>query len=109
MGASLIPLSSRGKNPSIPLVILRPGHPPPPALVLEMGVHWLGGVRKKKTAPALPKPLLVVSLVSPPPQQYRGAPPGGPSPPPLAAPRALLTQPWPVLELPQLGEGTRAS
>lgn len=59
MGASLIPLSSRGKDPSISLVILCPGHPPPLALVLEMGVHWLGGVRKKKTAPARPKPLLV--------------------------------------------------
>lgn len=30
-----------------------------------------------------------------------------PLPPPPVAPRALLTQPWPVLEPPQLGEGTR--
>lgn len=52
MGASLIRLSSRGKNPGIPLVILRLGHPPPPALILEVGVHWLGGVGEKKTAPA---------------------------------------------------------
>lgn len=61
MGASLIPLSPRGKNPGVPLVILRSGHPPPPVLALEMGVHWLGGVRKKKTAPALPKPLLTMA------------------------------------------------
>lgn len=56
MGASLIRLSSRGKNPVIPLVILRLGHPPPQAPILEMGVHWLGGVGEKKTALPDPSP-----------------------------------------------------